>query len=90
MRLRNGANALESAQLTKPPLFSRDTKAAREEIRRCLVGAYPGSMAQKAVDLIGKHEFFERNIPLLEPPRKIDSLLKAHVAIVIPLYQEDG
>jgi hypothetical protein len=47
-------------------------------------------MPQKAVDLIGKHELFEWNIPLLEAPRKIDSLLKPHVAIVIPLYQEDG
>ena len=47
-------------------------------------------MPQKAVDLVRQHKFFEWNISLLEPLRKIDGLLKAHIAIVIPLYQEDG
>jgi hypothetical protein len=86
----NEASAPENARLNKPPLFSRDTEVAGQEIRGCLVGSYPGSVPQKAVDLIGKHELFEWNIPLLEPARKIDSLLEPHVAIVITLYQEDG
>ena len=90
---RNGANAPDSARLVRllqPPLFSRDTEAASQEIRGRLVGSHPGSMPQKAVDLVRQHQLFEWQIPLLEPPREIDGLLKPHVAIVIALDQEHG
>ena len=42
-------------------------------------------MAQKAMNLIRKHQFFKGKIPLLEPPREIHRLLKRHVSVVIAL-----
>ena len=46
-------------------------------------------MAQEAVNLIGKHQFFERKIPLLQPARQVDDLLKVHVPVIIALDQEN-
>ena len=45
-------------------------------------------MAQKPVDLVGKHEFFVGNISGVEPPREVDGLLKRHIAIIVALDQQ--
>ncbi len=58
------------------------------EFRARRLPLHPGGQTQEAVDLIGNHKLLEGQPPRLQPARQIHGLLKAHVAVVIPLDEQ--